>query len=158
MAGYGFITTSRAGRRNSDGSLRAGDPYAGTRPANGGTTSPNYSPSDPYASTGSGDPYYTGPSNSSSPSGGGSGGGSVFSPSTPSYTPQAPQSSYTPMNYQAGGPTQVSTSPVAGAAPVYPTVGNVAFPTGYDNSMAAYNDPDYSRVMGTFAQTGLPIM
>ena len=74
----------------------------------------------------------------------------------PSYTPQAPQSSYTPMNYQAGGPTQVSTSPVAGAAPVYPTVGNVALPAGYDNTMAAYNDPDYIKAMTAWSQTALP--
>ena len=109
----------------------------------------------------------------------------MFSPSMPSYTPQA-MPSYTPQNYWPGnsgatgydagfsGPTAQPTYGTPGAGgwnrpgaggqpptngmykPITPTVGNVALPAGYDNTMAAYNDPDYIKAMAAWSQTALP--
>lgn len=177
MASYGFITTASA-NRNSDGSRAAGDPYAGTRvssPSGGGglydRPSPGAAAGDPYAGT-QGSSQQQIPLNfaSVSPYAGTSsaGGNSVFQSYQPqNYVTPSPgaQGAYDPgfngpqpQNWAAGRDGQGSATSMykPTPAPAYQQVGNVGLPTGYDNNVAAYNDPDYRNAMAAWAQTGLP--
>lgn len=163
---------SNSGMANSAYTMSSGDPYAGTQGTSEQEIPLDFASANPYANTGSYRP--TGPNDPYA----GTPGGSNSDMANSAYT----MGGYQPQNYTAANGSQVQwgeptggqsiqgltrgaggSSPGLGspaytmsAAPTFQPVGNVGMPTGYDNNVAAYNDPSYREAMAAWAQTGLP--